>query len=411
MSLVLSQVVFNKWYEGHQMSSLPFNGHSTLAPWACHASRSRGRLHTEEESPTRSPFQRDRDRIVHSGAFRRTKHKTQVFVYHEGDYFRTRLTHSLEVAQIARSISRALGLDEDLAEAVALAHDLGHTPFGHAGEDVLASLMEGFGGFDHNAQALRIVTSLEHRYAEFDGLNLTWEALEGLVKHNGPLAAKEGPIANYCEVHDLEPQTFASLEAQVAALSDDIAYNNHDIDDGLRAGLFAVDDLMDLPLVGAIFAEVSDRYPGLEHSRLVNESVRRMISFMVNDAMEETTRRLKASGVESVEDVRAHGEVIATFSDAMAEEDRVVKDFLFKNMYRHYRVNRMTSKVKRVVSELFELFLGEPEVLPPDWLKGTDGPGGKATAGIVCDYIAGMTDRFAIEEHRELIGDYNMWRS
>lgn len=393
------------------MSSLPFNNHSTLAPYACHAARSRGRLYGEEESATRSCFQRDRDRIVHSGAFRRAKHKTQVFVYHEGDYFRTRLTHSLEVAQIARSISRALGLDEDLAEAVALAHDLGHTPFGHAGEDVLAELMSGYGGFDHNAQALRIVTSLEHRYAEFDGLNLTWETLEGLVKHNGPLPDVEGPIADYCKSHDLEPQTFASLEAQVAALSDDIAYNNHDIDDGLRAGLFTIEDLMQLPLVGAIFKEVSSKYPGLERGRLVNESIRRMISFMVNDVMEETTRRLTASGVQSAEAVRAHGDVIATFSSAMAEQDRIVKAFLFKNMYRHYRVNRMTSKVKRVVTQLFELFMNEPDVLPPDWLKGTDGPGGMATAGVVCDYIAGMTDRFAIEEHRGLLGDNNIWRT
>lgn len=393
------------------MSSLPFKSQSTLAPYACHASRSRGRLHGEAESPTRTCFQRDRDRIVHSGAFRRAKHKTQVFVYHEGDYFRTRLTHSLEVAQIARSISRTLGLDEDLAEAVALAHDLGHTPFGHAGEVILSGLMEDFGGFDHNAQALRIVTSLEHRYADFDGLNLTWEALEGLVKHNGPLPVTSGPIADYCEIHDLEPQTFASLEAQVAALSDDIAYNNHDIDDGLRAGLFTIEDLMDLPLVGGIFREVSDKYPGLERGRLVNESIRRMISFMVNDVLEETTRRLEASGAQSAEDVRAHNEVIATFSSAMAEEDRVVKAFLSANMYRHYRVNRMTSKVKRVVSELFELFMNEPDVLPPDWLKDTDGPGGKATAGVVCDYIAGMTDRFAIEEHRSLIGDHNIWRS
>lgn len=393
------------------MSSLPFNNRSELAPYACHASASRGRLTDEVESPTRTCFQRDRDRIVHSGAFRRTMHKTQVFVYHEGDYFRTRLTHSLEVAQIARSIARALGLDEDLAEAVALAHDLGHTPFGHAGEDILAELMEDFGGFDHNAHALRIVTALEHRYADFDGLNLSWETLEGLVKHNGPLGDVAGPIAEYCKVHDLEPQTWASLEAQVAALSDDIAYNNHDIDDGLRAGLFEIDDLMDLPLVGAIFREVLNQYPGLERGRLIHESIRRMISFMVNDVLAETSRRLEASGVGSAEEVRAYGGVIATFSEAMAEEDRVVKEFLYKNMYRHYRVNRMTSKVKRVVRELFELFMNEPEVLPPDWQKGTDGPGGHATASIVCDYIAGMTDRFAIEEYRGLIGDHNIWRS
>jgi dGTPase len=396
------------WYGMRQMSSLPYQSVRNLAPYACLLEGCRGRLYPEEESPTRTAFQRDRDRIVHSGAFRRAKHKTQVFVYHEGDYFRTRLTHSLEVAQIARSISRPLGLDEDLAEAVALAHDLGHTPFGHAGEDVLAEMMEGFGGFDHNAHALRIVTSLEQRYAEFDGLNLTWDTLEGLIKHNGPVANTQGPIAEYCKVHELEPETFASLEAQVAALSDDIAYNNHDIDDGLRAGLFEVEDLMDLPLVGSVFKDVSNKYPGLARGRLIHESVRRMISIMVNDALEETQRRIAASGVQTVDDIRGYRASIAAFSDEMAAQDRAVKAFLYDNMYRHYRVNRMTSKVKRVVRELFELFLSEPDVLPPDWRSKTDGPGGVATASVVSDYIAGMTDRFALEEYRSLIGHYSL---
>jgi dGTPase len=396
------------WYGMRQMSSLPYQSVRNLAPYACLWEGCRGRLYPEEESPTRTAFQRDRDRIVHSGAFRRAKHKTQVFVYHEGDYFRTRLTHSLEVAQIARSISRPLGLDEDLAEAVALAHDLGHTPFGHAGEDVLAEMMEGFGGFDHNAHALRIVTSLEQRYAEFDGLNLTWDTLEGLIKHNGPVANTQGPIAEYCKVHELEPETFASLEAQVAALSDDIAYNNHDIDDGLRAGLFEVEDLMDLPLVGSVFKDVSNKYPGLARGRLIHESVRRMISIMVNDALEETQRRIAASGVQTVDDIRGYRASIAAFSDEMAAQDRAVKAFLYDNMYRHYRVNRMTSKVKRVVRELFELFLSEPDVLPPDWRSKTDGPGGVATASVVSDYIAGMTDRFALEEYRSLIGHYSL---
>lgn len=389
------------------MSSFPYKRARDLASFASIASQSRGRLHSEEESETRTPFQRDRDRIVHSGAFRRAKHKTQVFVYHEGDYFRSRLTHSLEVAQIARSMSWALGLDEDLSEAVALSHDLGHTPFGHAGEDVLAELMAPFGGFDHNAQALRIVTSLERRYAEFDGLNLTWEALEGLIKHNGPVTSKQGPITEYCSVHDLEPTTYASLEAQVAALSDDIAYNNHDLDDGLRAGLFTLEDLEAVPLVKKVLEEVRGKYEGLERGRLIHETTRRMISIMVNDALEESGHRITDSAVKTVSDVRAHTGTLIGFSPDMAEQDMVLKDFLYAHMYRHYRVNRMTSKIKRVMRELFELFLSEPDVLPPDWFCDTDGPGGIATASVVCDYIAGMTDRFALKEHKSLIGDYN----
>lgn len=388
--------------------SFPYRRSRDLAPWAVVAEKTRGRLYTEEESATRTPFQRDRDRIVHCGAFRRAKHKTQVFVYHEGDYFRSRLTHSLEVAQIARSMSWALGLDEDLAEAVALSHDLGHTPFGHAGEDILAELMEGYGGFDHNAQALRVVTSLERRYAAFDGLNLTWEALEGLIKHNGPVLAPSGPIAEYCAVHDLEPHTHASLEAQVAALSDDIAYNNHDLDDGLRAELFALEDLEAVPLVWNVLEEVDKTYPGLERGRLIHETIRRLVSLMVNDALQESAWRIQDASVRSVEEVRACGRTLVGFSEEMANQDRILKDFLFTHMYRHYRVNRMTSKVKRVVRELFELFLNEPEVLPPDWQCETDGPRGMATAAVVSDYIAGMTDRFALREHQSLIGDYDV---
>src|SRR5438067_3647659 len=270
------------------------------APYASVPSASRGRLHPEPEHDMRSPFQRDRDRIIHSTAFRRLKHKTQVFVYHEGDHYRTRLTHSLEVAQIARTIARALGLDEDLAEAVGLAHDLGHTPFGHAGEDALNAEMAPFGGFSHNDQTLRILTRLEHGYAEFDGLNLTWEALEGTVKHNGPLlgAGIETPvarsIADYDRQHPLGLDTFPGPEAQVAALSDDIAYNNHDIDDGLRAGLFAVADLAEVPLVGPVFDEVARHYPGLEESRLIHESIRRLIDLMVRDLFDEARQALAA---------------------------------------------------------------------------------------------------------------------
>src|SRR5579883_2622579 len=329
---------------------------SALAPYACDPRKSRGRLIAEPESATRSPHQRDRDRIIHSAAFRRLKYKTQVFVYHEGDYYRTRLTHSLEVAQIARSIARALALNEDLAEALALAHDLGHPPFGHAGEEALAEAMRPYGGFDHNAQTLRILTRLEQRYAEFDGLNLTWETLEGVVKHNGPLTGPHakrdgnaaGPLAegilDYNRRHDLELDSFAGAEAQVAALSDDIAYNNHDIDDGLRAGLFEIADLREIPLVGPTFDALEKRYPGIERGRLIHEAIRRLIDHMVNDLLDETRRRLEATKPASPEAVRALGAPLVAFSERMRENDRALRDFLFGRMYRHFRVNRMTSK-------------------------------------------------------------------
>jgi dGTPase len=355
-------------------------------------------------------FQRDRDRIIHSGAFRRLQYKTQVFVYHEGENYRTRLTHSLEVAQIARSISRVLGLNEDLAEALALAHDLGHTCFGHAGETALKDCMRAHQGFDHNAQGLRIVTKLEHRYADFDGLNLTWECLEGLVKHNGPLLGPHTdeplPLAiqEYVETHDLELHTFAGPEAQVAALSDDIAYNAHDIDDGLRAGLFAEDDLRDVPLVGPVFRAVADSHPGLERSRVIHESVRRLITAMVEDLCAETVRRAAADRPGCVEDVRAMGRPLVAFSESMRENDRGFKDFLFPNMYRHHRVNRMTSKARRVVRDLFDLLLSEPILLPGEWADRALAAGEDRTrlARVVADYIAGMTDRFALDEHARL---------
>ncbi len=381
------------------------------APYASNPEKSRGRLHSEPEHEMRSPFQRDRDRIIHSTAFRRLKHKTQVFVYHEGDHYRTRLTHSLEVAQIARTIARALGLDEDLAEAVGLAHDLGHTPFGHAGEDALNAEMQPFGGFSHNDQTLRILTSLERGYAEFDGLNLTWETLEGTVKHNGPLVGPgiERPvppsIADYDRQHRLGLDTYPGPEAQIAALADDIAYNNHDIDDGLRAGLFAVADLAEVPLVGPVFDEVGARYPGLDESRLIHEAIRRLIDRMVRDLVAETGNRLAASGVKTVEEVRELGEPVAAFSPQMRNHDRTLKRFLSERMYRHYRVNRMSSKARRVVRELFQLFLAEPECLPGEWRALT---GGKTleTARTVADYLAGMTDRFALDEHRRLFDTY-----
>ncbi|MFI4986905.1 MAG: deoxyguanosinetriphosphate triphosphohydrolase [Alphaproteobacteria bacterium] len=379
-----------------------------LAPYACDPAKSRGRLVREPESATRTPHQRDRDRVIHSAAFRRLKYKTQVFVFHEGDYYRTRLTHSLEVAQIARSISRALDLNEDLAEALALAHDLGHPPFGHAGEDALKETMKEFGGFEHNAQTLRILTRLEQHYAEFDGLNLTWETLEGVIKHNGPLLGPPatGPlpdgIAQYNAQHDLELATWPSAEAQVAALADDIAYNNHDIDDGLRAGVFTVEDLRDLPLVGPTFAAVAQRYPGLDRARLIHESIRRLIDHMVNDLLAETRRRLAKVKPASPADIRRHGRAVVAFSSEMRESDRALRAFLFTRMYRHFRVNRMTSKARRVVSELFHLFLAEPECLPTEWHAMAEGRNSPTTARVVTDYIAGMTDRYALDEHRRL---------
>jgi len=381
------------------------------APYASNPEESRGRLYPEPESDMRSPFQRDRDRIIRSTAFRRLKHKTQVFVYHEGDHYRTRLTHSLEVAQIARTVARALGLDEDLAEAVGLAHDLGHTPFGHAGEEALNLAMAPFGGFSHNDQTLRILTRLERHYAEFDGLNLSWETLEGTVKHNGPLV---GPridravplsIAEYDRRHKLDLAGQPGPEAQVAALADDIAYNNHDLDDGLRAGLFAVADLDDVPLVGPIFAEVRARYPAIEEARLIHESIRRVIDRMVHDLVAETGRRLAASGPRTVEDIRRLGEPVAAFSPQMRDHDRGLKRFLFERMYRHFRVNRMSSKARRVVRELFQLFIAEPECLPGEWrAPATASPA--ETARVVADYLAGMTDRFALDEHRRLFDTY-----
>ena len=382
-----------------------------LACYACRPEDSRGRLHGEPDSPTRSPFQRDRDRIIHSAAFRRLQYKTQVFVYHEGENYRTRLTHSLEVSQIARSISRVLGLDEDLAEALALAHDLGHTPFGHAGEDALQDVLTEYGGFDHNAQSLRIVTKLERRYVEFEGLNLTWETLEGLVKHNGPLtgplAVKKdwplpGAIAEYALLHDLDLDSFAGAEAQVAALSDDIAYNNHDIDDGLRAGLFTIEDLADVPLVGPLFRTVAAEYPQAEMSLHIHEVVRRMIGIMILDLIEETRRRIAAFAPRSADEVRRLGRPLVAFSDEMRANDAALRQFLFVNMYRHFTVNRMTSKGRRVVKDLFRLLFAEPECLPPEWRRLADGKGTAKTARVVADYIAGMTDRFALDEHRRL---------
>jgi len=385
-----------------------------LAPYATLPWQSRGRLHDEPAAASRSPFQRDRDRIIHSTAFRRLKHKTQVFVYHEGDHYRTRLTHSLEVAQIARTICRTLRLDEDLGEAVALAHDLGHTPFGHAGEEALHAAMKPFGGFDHNAQTLRILTKLEERYAEFNGLNLTWETLEGAVKHNGPLLEDgrtlddlPAAIVEYSRDHDLELAGHAGPEAQVAALSDDIAYNNHDIDDGLRAGLFGIADLAALPLVGEMFTLVAAKYPGIDQARLIHEAVRRVINAMIEDLLAETQRRLIAAAPKSVAEIRALGRPVVGFSERMAETDRTVKQFLYGRMYEHWHLNRSHSKARRVVMDLFGLLFAEPNCLPPPWRERAEAAERANRARIVADYIAGMTDRYAMDEHRRLFDLYN----
>ncbi len=347
----------------------------------------------------RTPYQRDRDRIIHSAAFRRLEYKTQVFVNHEGDHYRTRLTHSLEVSQLSRSMCRVLGLNEDLGEALALAHDLGHTPFGHAGEDGLNAAMAPFGGFDHNAQTLRILTQLEARYAGFNGLNLTWETLEGLAKHNGPVHDVPRAMAEYLQQHDLEIHTHASAEAQLASLADDIAYNNHDIEDGLRANFFTLAELAELPLVGNIVAEVDAHHAGLDNHRRTHEVIRRLINRMVADLIEQTKQNIAAHPIASVEDIRQLGQPVVHFSDEMQVVNKAIKSFLKNRMYRHFKVNRMTSKARRVIQELFRFYLSEPDCLPPTWFALTGEPQSQQTAEAVCDFIAGMTDRFALEEY------------
>ncbi len=391
---------------------------SPRAPYAADASASGGRLYSEAPSPTRTAFQRDRDRIVHSTAFRRLAHKTQVFVHHEGDHFRTRLTHTIEVAQIARALARALGLDDDLAEAVALAHDLGHTPFGHTGEEALDACMAPFGGFDHNSHGLRIVIELERRYAEFDGLNLTLEALEGLVKHNGPLVDPRGEpltrwrprgipefIACYDQKQSLYLSLFASLEAQAAAIADDIAYDAHDIDDGLRAGLFDLDAIRTAPFIAERLDEIDALYPGLERPRVIHELVRRVVTIFIEDAIAESAGRIEESGVRSLADVRAAGRPLIGFSPALERADADLKAFLFANMYRHANVRRVRQKADLVVRRLFAAFHETPGLMPEEWASGAAGLSDRNRARLAADYIAGMTDRFAIAEHRRVFDD------
>jgi dGTPase len=384
-----------------------------LALYACQPDASRGRLHTELMSSFRSPFQRDRDRIIHSSAFRRLKHKTQVFVEHEGDYYRTRLTHSIEVAQVARTIAGVLGLNTDLAEAIALAHDLGHTPFGHTGEDALGALMQPYGGFDHNAQAIRIVTRLERHYADFDGLNLTWETLEGIAKHNGPLI---GPFARnhdplpYALVEanaewELDLRTFASAEAQVAAIADDVAYSHHDLHDGLRSGLFTEADLMDLPVTGPAFAEVDATYPGLDKMRRRHEALRRVFGRMVEDVIAVAKNRLDAAQPKSVEEIRAMEGTVIRFSKPLYQELKAIRGFLFTRMYRAPSVMLERARVTEVINGLFPLFMSSPDHLPQEWRADVDAAKDEtALARIVADYVSGMTDRFALQEHKRLLG-------
>ncbi|MEP9371658.1 deoxyguanosinetriphosphate triphosphohydrolase [Mesorhizobium sp. KR1-2] len=386
-------------------------GYRPRASYACDPARSRGRLFEEVESPTRTPFQRDRDRIIHSTAFRRLKHKTQVFIAHEGDHYRTRLTHTIEVAQIARALARALRCDEDLAEAVALVHDFGHTPFGHTGEDALNEKMAEWGGFDHNAQSLRVVTRLERRYAEFDGLNLSWETLEGLVKHNGPLTDAAGKglkgrvpqaIQDYSQLHDLELDKFASLEAQCAAIADDIAYNTHDIDDGLRAGLLTFDMLEEVALPASILKAVRDCYPALDSARTGHELMRRQITILVEDVIRTATSRLAALKPGSVEDIHGAGMTIATFSDEMIPAEKQLKAFLYKNIYRHKDVMRVRAGADQIVRDLFDLYFDDPREMPEGWREGLDRAENRIKARHVSDFLAGMTDTYAIKEHRRL---------
>ena len=375
------------------------------ASFASDPALTRGRLIPEEESTFRSCFQRDRDRIIHASAFRRLKHKTQVFIEHEGDYYRTRLTHSIEVAQVARTIAGALGLNAELTEAVALAHDLGHPPFGHTGEDALEALMAPYGGFDHNAQAIRIVTHLERHYADFDGLNLTWDTLEGLAKHNGPVTGElPWALAAYECQHDLELETFASAEAQVAAIADDVAYNHHDLHDGLRAELFSTDELAELPILKQNFADVDRLYPGLNYYRRRHEALRRFFGVLVEDVISVARHRLAEMKPETATDIRMAGRTLIQFSDPVFQDLKVIRAFLFDRMYRAPSVVIMRKQVTQVVEDLFPYFCAHTDQLPKQWRKDVeDADGDTALARIVSDYISGMTDRFALQEHERLI--------
>ncbi len=376
------------------------------ARYACDPAAARGRRFAEEESAHRSCFQRDHDRIIHSSAFRRLKHKTQVFVEHEGDFYRTRLTHSIEVAQVARTIANTLGLNTDLTVSVALAHDLGHTPFGHTGEDALDALMAPYGGFDHNAQTVRIVTALEQHYASFDGLNLTWDTLEGIAKHNGPVVGDiPYALAAYDAEEDLELSTHASAEAQVAALSDDIAYNNHDLHDGLRAGVFPEEEMIELPIVRDAYADVDRLYPDTDGYRRRHEALRRVFGAMVSDLLDTSRALLEGSGAESVTEIRELGRPVIAFSKALEGDLKEIRKFLFSRMYRAPRLMVQRAAVTQVVNELFPIYLDDPRLLPKRWQATVARAEDRAAiARHVADYIAGMTDRFALQAHAKLTG-------
>lgn len=382
-----------------------------LASYACRPDQSQGRIYEEEESKTRTPFQRDRDRIIHASAFRRLKYKTQVFVYHEGDHYRTRLSHTLEVSQIARSLARSLYVNEDLAEAIALSHDLGHTPFAHTGEEVLEKCMEPFGGFEHNDQSLRVVTTLERKYHRWPGLNLSWETLEGIVKHNGPVLGNLPITLSAVQKQtDLRLGTFASVEAQCAAIADDIAYNNHDVEDGLRAGMFPLADIEKVSMLGEIIGQVRKAYPDISEHYLVQETIREMIGAMVQDVLTESQKRLKKLKAQTSDDVRHASQAVVAFSEPMAEKVEELRTFLYERMYRHYTVMRVRSKVEHIIKDLFDAFQKDPNLLPEGWQQRVAEAGGMIDdtkrARIVCDYIAGMTDRYAIREHERLFDLY-----
>ena len=395
---------------GSEMEGIGF-GYRPRAPYACDPARSRGRLHSEPESPTRTPFQRDRDRIIHSTAFRRLKHKTQVFIAHEGDHYRTRLTHSIEVAQIARALARALRCDEDLAEAIALVHDFGHTPFGHTGEDALNERLSRWGGFDHNAQSLRIVTELERRYAEFDGLNLTWETLEGLVKHNGPLTDARGrglkgpvpkPILSFSACFDMELSRHASLEAQCAAIADDIAYDAHDIDDGLRSGLLSLEMLEQADMPARLLGDLRKLYPGLDASRTAHELVRRQITAMVEDVIATTAANLERIQPRSADDVRGADETLVRFSPEMAGLEKQLKKFLYANLYRSPAVMAVREEAEQIVKDLFDAYFIDTTRMGEGWRELPEGVSEESKARHIADYLAGMTDTYALMAHRRM---------
>ena len=381
-----------------------------ISPWACTPETSRGRLHPEGQGTARGPrdaFQRDRDRIIHSISFRRLRHKTQVFMAPDGDHFRVRLTHSLEVAQIGRAVARALGLNEDLTEALCLAHDIGHPPFGHAGEDALGAALAHAGGFDHNGHTLRALTRLERPYPGWDGLNLTWDTLEGLAKHNGPVADPEWALAEADAAFPLELDSWPSLEAQVAAIADDIAYDNHDIDDGLRAGLLSLDQLLAVPMVAEGWRAVEARFPSAERRRLVSELIRAQIGAMVNDLMEATRGRIAAHGVETADDVRAAGRCLAHFSAPMREAERGLKRFMYANLYHHPNQLAAAEAARQVVAGLFAAYADDPARMPAEWNAAL--PAGEPwRSRHIADFIAGMTDRYAIARYRELVGPIDL---